>query len=810
MNDIAGELRVTIRSLTKRPAFTALVVGALALGIGANTAIFSVVHAVLLRPLPYPDAERLVMVWGTDAPRGQDETRVSYPDFQDWRETASSFEDLGAFWTLPNTDVNLTGGDEPERVPVARVTAGYFEILGVRFAHGRGFRPEENVAGNHRVAVLSYALWQRRFAGDPSLVGRSVQVNGFPYTVVGILPADFRPLGTLALGEQVELWRPLAPDDNQTGGRDSRNLRVIGRLRPSASLSAAREELTAIARALEEAHPETNEGRGVTLVPLHEQVVRDARPALLVLLGAVALVLLSACTNVANMLLARAASRRGELAVRRALGASRRRIVGQLLGESVLLATAGGLAGLLLAYGGVRLLVSLGPGEIPRLDEIGVDLQVLGFSLLLSLAAGILVGLAPAYQAAWTEPAEGLRHGSQRGGGARGHRLRQALVLSELTLTLVLLVGAGLLVRSFSELLAVDPGFETNQMLTFQLELPMGTKYPEQWQRTALFDELLDRIERHPDIRAATMVSAPPLGEGGFTTTFSVVGETDDAAASPPATIQLVAPDYFRTLGIPLIAGRGFTERDDREAPRVAIVNETAARRWPDGRTIGGRFVPSIRFLPGAEVVGIVRDARSGGLDAAVPPILYLPSDQVGFNFMTVIVRTASAPRAVLPAIRATVRELDPEQPIYNVRTLNELVSRSVAERRFQMLLLAGFSAIALSLALVGVYGVMSYTVSQRTREIGVRMALGAEPRDVSRSVVRESMMLALIATAIGVPLALLSGRLLTASLFGISSTDPWTYATTVVILASTAALSAYVPARRAAAVDPAVALRAD
>lgn len=810
MNHALRDLRYAFRSLGKRPGFTVVVAGTLALGIGANTAIFSVVNAVLLRPLPYSDAERLVMVWGTDRERDVSETRVSYPDFRDWREGSKSFEDLGAFWALPNTDVNLTGGIEPERVPVARVTAGYFKILGVRFTHGRGFRPEENRVGNHRVAVLSHGLWQRRFAGDPSLVGRSVQVNGFPYTVVGILPADFHALGSLALGEKVELWRPLAPDDNQTGGRESRNLRVVGRLRPGVSLEIARQELAAIARALEEAHPETNEGRGVKVVPLREQVVRDARPALFVLFAAVGLLLLSACTNVASMLLARAADRRGELAVRRALGAPRHRILGQLLGESVLLGGVGGFAGVLLAHGGVRLLIALGPSQIPRLDEVAVDLPVLVFALLLSLAAGVVVSLAPACQTFSTEPVEGLRHGSHRSGAALGRRFRHVLVASELALTLVLLVGAGLLVRSFSELLSVDPGFEPEQLLTLQLELPMVTKYPEQWQRRAFFRELLERIEQHPEVRSATMVSAPPLGEGGFTTAFSVIGEASDAAASPPANIQLVAPDYFRTLGIPLVAGRLFTEHDDREAPRVAVVNETAARRWPGGEAIGGRFAPEREFLPHAEVVGIVRDVRVGGLDAAVPPIVYLPSDQVGYVFMTLVVRTASAPRSVLPAIRAAVRELDPEQPIYNVHTMDELISRSVAERRFQMLLLTTFSGIALVLAFVGVYGVMSYTVGQRTREIGVRMALGAAPRAVSRGIVREGAMLAVIATAIGVPLALLFSRLLAASLFGVGMADPWTYGAVVAILVSSAVLSAYVPAMRAAAVDPTVALRAE
>ncbi len=492
------------------------------------------------------------------------------------------------------------------------------------------------------------------------------------------------------------------------------------------------------------------------------------------------------------------------------MGAPRRHIIVQLLSESLILAVIGGFAGILVAYGGIRSLVALGPRQIPRLDEIGLDLEVLAFALGVSLIVGVLVGLAPAWQAAGADPADGLRHGSQRGGAAPGRRIRHALVLSELVVTLVLLVGAALLVRSFERLLDVDPGFRTERLLTFQLELPMGTTYPEQWQRAAFFEELLDRIRRHPQVRSVTMASAPPLGEGDFRTTFSVVGQADDGTGHSPATIQLVGPDYFRTLGIPFVAGRTFTEQDDGDAPRVAIVNQTAARRWPDGLAIGGRIVAAMRFLPEVEIVGIARDVRVGGLDGEVPPIAYLSSEQVGYNFMTVMVRTASAPSALLPAIREVVRDLDADQPIYNVRTIDELLSRSVAERRFQMLLLALFSGIALLLALGGVFGVMSYTVVQRTREIGVRMALGARPRDVSSDVVRESAALGLIAIAIGVPLAFLFSSLLRTSLFGIGPADPWSYTASVAMILSTVILSAFLPALRAASVDPRTALQVD
>lgn len=806
--DLARDFRVGFRALRKRPLFTVIAATTLALGIGANTAIFSVVYAFLLRDLPYPDADRLVVVWGTDRARGDTETRVSYPDFEDWREQNESFEDLAAFFAFPNGDVNLTGGADPERVPVARVSSGYFGTLGAPMLYGRGFLPEENVAGQHRVAVLSHALWQRQFGGDPAALGQAVNVNGFPYTVIGILSPEFRALGTLALGEEVELWRPIAPDDNQTGGRGSRNLRVVGRLKPGVTAARAQADLNGVSANLEAAYPKTNEARGVRVVPLREQVVSQTRPALLALLGSVALVLLIACANVANLLLARAAGRRKEIAVRLSLGARRPQVIRQLLSESVLLGLIGGAGGLVLAYGGIQILRATGPADLPLLREIGVNGTVLLFAAVVAVLTGLLFGLVPALQASKPNLTGALNDGGRGSDDGGGRRIPNALIVSELAITLVLLIAAGLLVTSFTELLRVDPGFEAEGVLTFQLELPMGTKYPRQEQREVFFRDLMDRLEQHPDVSSASMVTSPPMTDEGFSTTFTVSGAELPPDQAPMAEVRFVAPKYFETLGIPLLDGRVFTLRDGRGGAAVGIVNEAALRYWPEGMALGGNF--STGFRGGIEVVGVVKDVREDGLDADAPPTLYLPANQFSYNFMTVVLRTASDPMALVPMARAAVRELDAEQPIHNIRTMDEVISRSVAERRFQLALLGAFSGLALVLALVGIYGVVAFAVSQRRTEIGVRLALGADEQTILTQLTGESLRLALIGVAIGVPAAVAITRLLSAGLFGVGALDPATYLTAAVFLVLAVLLATAAPAWRASTTDPAEALRAD
>lgn len=804
------DLRLAVRDLVRRPAFTLAALATLALGIGANSAIFSVVRAVLLRPLPYHDAGQLVMVWRTVPARGASQEFVSYLDYRDWKEQSESFDDLSAFWAWANGNVNLTGGSEPERVPVARVMAGYFELLGARPLLGRTIIPSENMVGNHRVAILSYGLWQRRFGGDSTLVGKPVYVNGFPYTVVGIMGPEFRPVGTLALGDDVELWRPLAPDDNQTSGRGGGNLRVIGRLAAGTSVARAQAELDGIAQRLAEEYPETNAGTGVRVVPLREQVVQDVRSALMLLLGAVALVLLIACTNVANLLLVKAATKKKLIAVRVALGAPRSRIVQQLLTESVLLGALGGFLGLALAVLGVNMLVGMGPSDIPRLADVTVDGGVLLFTMSISIVAGLLFGLVPALQFSKPHLTEALREGGQRS-GRRGERVvADGLVVSQIALALLLLIGAGLLIRSFEQLMDVDTGFDPENVITLQIELPMATTYPTQEQRDIFFRELLDRIETLPGIESSSMTNAPPMGEGGFNISFTILGSgTTNTSEDPAADLQVIEPSYFETMRIPLLAGRSFSRADTRDAPRVAIVSQRLAQaHWPDDSPIGARLRLNFGFE--AEIIGVVGNVHLNGLDTDSYPTIYWPADQMPFNFMTVIARTSSEPRQVLRLIQEEIKAMDADLPIYNVSTLNELISGSVAQRRFQMTLIGVFSLLAVSLALVGIYGVVSYSVSQRTNEIGIRMALGARSEDMLRTVLLQGTRLAGIGIALGLVGSLALNRLLGNFVFGVTTVDPVTYVVTSTVLGLVAVGATYLPARRAGRVDPMMALRVE
>ena len=810
MTELGRYLRYAVREAASQRGFTAIAVATLALGIGANTAIFSVVDTIILRQLPYPDSDRLVMLWKRAPARGEEQGFVSYPDFRDWKEQSESFQDMVAFWAFANGNVNLTGGLEPERVPVARVSRGYFEVLGVSPAVGRTFHPDENIVGNHRVAILSYGLWQRQFGGDPALVGGNVFVNGFPYAVVGIMPQGFQPVGSLALGDDVELWRPLAPNDNQTGGRASRNLRIIGRLAEGATLQQAQAEMDGIAARLALEYPETNEGTAVRVIPLQEQIVQDVRPALLMLLGAVALVLLIAATNVANLLLVRAAARNKQIAIRVALGAPRSRIVMQLLSESVVLGVSGGALGLLLAFFGVNVLVEFGPSDIPLLSGVVIDHRVLVFTLIVSLITGILFGLVPAVQFSKPNLTQSLKDGGGRTVGGMDRRMADALVISEIGLALLLVIGAGLLVRSFQQLMRVDPGFDVENVLTMQLELPMVTKYPEQEQRNQFFEELLARIQALPGVNSTTMTNAPPMGEGGFDTPFTIRGKDEPSDGRERiGDVRLIDPAYFRTMDIPFITGRAFTSADRDDAPRVAVINQSMARQlFPDGNAIG--WFVRLGFGAEAEIVGVVGDVRDNGLDNEVQPTIYWPSRQMRYNFMTVVVRTSGDPNTFIKTAREEIRAMDAEQPVYNIVTLRDLVSRSVARRRFQMFLLAGFSALALVLAMVGIYGVVSYSVSERTNEIGIRMALGAQTNDALMLVLRRSARLTLLGLAIGLGAAVALHRLMSSFLFQVETLDIWTYGASAGALGAVALLATYVPARRAARVDPLIALRTE
>jgi len=806
---VVSQLRRATRSLRRRRALTAVAVLTLALGIGASAAIFSIIDAVLLEPLPFRDAERLVMVWSTSPDQGLAEGAASYPDFDDWRTRSKAFDGMAAVWTFPNGDVNLTGGAEPQRVSVARITPDFFSVLGVAPLHGRGFLPEESVVGNHRRAILSYGLWRRAFGADPGIVGRPVMVNGFPYTVVGVMPRELQARSVKVLGTDVQLWRPLTPNDNQTGGRDARKLRVVGRLAAGVTPRRAEEELGAVAARLAEAYPESNRGQGVRLVPLREQVVRDVRRGLFLLLAAVAVVLVGACANVANLLLIRAAANRRPRAMEHALGASPLRLAGQALAESALLGAAGALGGVLLAHGVVTMVAAYGPADIPLLADVRVNGTVLAFTLAATALTVLLVGLLPAWRSARPRLGDALR---QAGGGVHGRedrRLMGALTVSQIALATVLLIASGLLLRSFRALMRVDSGVRAERVLTFQVEIPMGggMPYEKQPARDVFYATLLERLAGLPGVSGATMASAPPLEEEPSSFTFRWVGAAD--ARDLRATRQLVAPDYFSLLGIPVTRGRPLAATDDRSAPPVAVVSEALARAaWGGADPVGQRIVTPAG--DSMRVVGVVGDVRTTGLDGEAARIVYVPTGQGSFNFMTLLVRTRGDPGALVPAVRGVVRALDAGVPLHHVRTVDELVAVSVAPQRFQMLLVSAFAAVAFVLAVLGVYGVTAYGVSERTGELGIRAALGATGGDIRRLVLREGGRLALVGIAVGGIVAAALSGVMSRFVFHVRALDPVTFAVVPILLALAAFVATLMPANRAARSDPARALRAD
>jgi putative ABC transport system permease protein len=806
---IAWQLRHAARSLSRRPVLTAVALTTLALGIGANTAIFSIINVVLLKPLPFQDPERLVMAWSTAPNQGLSEGFSSYADFKDWSEQSNTFNGLAAFWTFPNGDVNLTGGTEPQRVSVARITPGFFEVLGVPPLYGRTFQAEESIIGNHRRAILSYGLWRDAFGSDTSLVGKSALVNGFPYTVVGIMPPELTARSVHVLGTDVQLWRPLVPEDNQTGGRDTRRLRVVGRLAAGRTLHQAQANLSAIATQLTSLYPESNRDVGVRLVPLREQVVRDVRRGLVFLLAAVGVVLLGACANVANLLLIKAAAARKQFAVQYALGASRRRLSAQVLAESLLLGGGGAVLGVLLAYWGVKAFIAIGPADIPLLSDARLDGRVLAFTLVATMLTVVLVALLPAWRSSHPEVAGVLRQSATRVRGKDDHRLMRALTISQIALAMILLTTGGLLIRSFRALLAVDPGFRPERVLTFQLELPMGSgmPYASQPPRDAFVQTLLERIEGLPGVSGATLASAPPLEEEPAAFTFTLPGASDRSEFR--ANFQQVAPDYFELLGIPLVRGRSFEPSDGRSGPRVVMVSATLARAaWGENNPIGQRIATGSGDE--AEVIGVAGDVRTGGLDGEEARTIYVSTSQWGFNFMTVLVKSRTDPHALLPAIRRVVRELDAAIPLHHIRTMDALVAGSVAQQRFQMLLIAAFSALMFTLAVIGTYGVTAYGVSERTNELGIRAALGATGDDIRRLLLKEGRRVVLAGIGIGVVTTAFLSSSLTRFVFQISALDLTTFMVAPLLLAIAALLATFVPALRAARVDPMEALRSE
>ena len=809
MGTLAQDVRYGVRALLRRPGFTLVAVATIAVGIGANTAIFTVVDAVLFRSLPFEGGDRLALVWGRSTlPDRYQRSWTSYPDLQDFLATQQSFEELGAYRAPPATI--MAAGAEPTSVQIGRVTASLFRAFGVPAALGRTFLDDEDVIDGDAVAVLDHGFWRRRYGSDPTVLGGSLVVDGVPHTIVGVMPESFDfPSG-------VSMWLPAAQDV----GRDSRGMHrliVVGRLKPGIDATMASQEFASIAARLEEAYPDSNLERSAWVEPLKEALVGDVRPALLILLGAVGLVLLIVCANVANLLLARTAARGREVAVRTALGAGRVRLVRQLLTESVLLAVVGGVVGVGLAYGGLEvILASAPPGALPRTAEIGLDGRVLAVMAVVTLTTAVLFGLVPAFKGSNARLADTLKDGTRGMTTLSGGRLRGSLVVLETALAMVLVVGSGLLVRSFVAVQSVDPGFDPDDLWEITLSLPF-TQYPnERWPEVAtFFDQVTRRTREMVGVRDAAVAYAGPTNPS-WTTSFWVEGRPEPAGnVRPEAQYRPVSPEYFKTAGIPLLRGRDFTDLDDAKAPGVVIINQAFADMHFSAEDPIGQVVLLGSWWEGTptdrwEIVGLAPDVRYFGRESETLPGYYFPHAQRPMTDMTLLVRVEGDIADVLPLIREEVWSFDTTVPVENVSPTEQALEASVSGRRFNTILLGVFGGVALVLAAVGLYGVLSYTVSQRTHEMGVRMSLGAQPNDVRRLVVAQGLRLALGGLALGLLAALGFSRLASSLLFGVSESDPVTLATVSGLLVVVALLASYVPARRATRIDPVSALRAD
>ena len=807
MQSFLRDLRYAIRVMAGNRAFSAAAIIVLALGIGANSVIFSVVNAVLLSSLPYPDADRIVMVFESDRQR-QTQEAVSAANFLDWREQNQVFESIAAF---REENMSLTGADRPERIPSVIATADLFSVLGVKPMLGRVFRTDEENLRSSRVAVISQGLWERRFGADPNIIGQKITVNGEPLMIIGVMPGSFR------FPSETDLWispryvvpeHILRPSIDMTTSRDSHYLNAIARLKPGITIRQAGAEMDTIANRLEKLYPGDNEGRGVSLTTIREDVVGKIRPTLLVLFGAVGFVLLIACGNVANLLLARGASRQKEMAIRTALGASRFRLIRQLLTESALLAIGAGALGILLALWGINALVALIPADITPTKGIQIDTVVFGFTLVLSLITGLVFGVVPAWQATRGELNESLKDGGRgSSGGLRRSRVRSVLIVSEIALSLVLLIGAGLMIKSFIRLVHVNPGFETGHIATMRLSLP-AAQYQTAPKRAMFFQQVITGLQGLSGIQSAGAISRLPLTSGNSSRGFNIEGHAE-SNDSVNIDYRVISPDYFRSMGIRLVKGRDIDDHDNNPSSGVVIINETMARLfWPNETALGQRVRLEGDENPWMEVVGIVADVKHFGLESQTKPEIYVPYFIDPWPFMTIVVRSSSDLASLSAAIRDQVWSVDKDIPIPNIRTMDQLLSTSVARPRFNMLLLGVFAVIALVLSAVGVYGVMSYSVVQRTHEIGIRMALGAAKPDVLKLVVVQGLKLLLIGIGLGLLAALALTRVLTSMLFGVEPTDPATFAMISVLLACVALTACIVPARRATKVDPIVALR--
>ncbi len=815
METIWLDMKFGVRMLAKSPGFAIAAILTLALGIGATTAIFTVVNAILLRPLEYQSPYQLVMVWEKNLQKGWLVAPTSYPNFVDLRNGNNVLTDLAAF---TESTFNLTGGDEPERIIGWRVSSGLFSMLGVSPLQGRAFLPEDGRPGSGRVLMISHGLWQRRFGGRISLIGQTVALNGQTYTVVGIMPRNFKfppPFSATMASSQIafnsaDLWVPLGDDTAPV--RDTRTFYMLGRLKQSVTWAQAQSELNVIAKRLEQEYPAPNTGMEISLVPLHTQVSGDVRLALLNLFAAVGLVLLIACINVANLLLARAAGRQKEIAIRGAVGCTRARLIRQLLTESAVLGLVGGVLGLLLAFSGVYVLVALTPGNLPHLKDVTIDSSVLLFAVLISLLTALVFGLAPALHASKPDLQEALKEGGRSStGGSRANRLRGVLVISEIAAALVLLIASGLMLKSFWRLQHVNPGFEAENLLTLELQLP-EIKYREAPQQLLFQQQLLQRIGSIPGVSNAATVNNLPFSGNEAYLAFSIEGRPiPNPADRPRAYHRVVSSDYMQVMGIPFRGGRPFNDHDNADAPGVTIINEATARRyWPGEDPIGKRIKrgrPESKN-PWLTIVGIIGPIRHTSLGVESQPEFYVPFLQNPDSVLTLVARTASDPRTITNAVRGEVLLLDRDLPASNIKFMSELIAKSVAQPRLYAVLLIIFASVALILAAVGIYGLLSYSVSQRRQEIGIRLALGATPGNIRKLVLVHALRLVIVGLILGLVLGLAFTRLMASLLFGVSATDPLIFILISLLLFCVALLASYFPARSATRVDPLTALR--
>jgi putative ABC transport system permease protein len=801
METLIKDLRFAVRSFLKRPGFLVIAVATLALGIGATTAMFTVVNSVLLRPLQFPEPERIVLFYGINPRQGITQSNMSMPDILDWQKQSQSFEQIAGFYS---GGLFLTVGDETERVRGTGVSGEFFPLFKTNPIHGRTLQAADAQPGNEPVVVIGYSLWQRRFGGAPGVVNSKVILNGKATTIVGVMPAGF------SYPYESEAWTAMALTE-QDQPRDNRFVSVVTRLKPNVSLTQAQTEMDTINQRLSQNFGETNSGWSVQLVELRESLVGDLRTSLLILLGAVAFVLLIACANVANLLLARAIYRQKEIAVRTALGASRMRIVRQLLTESMLLSIVSGVIGFTLSLGLIRLLIAISPPNTPRVEEIGIDLRVFSVTLAVAVFAGLLFGLFPALQTSRPNVNDTLKDSGQRGSQMGGrNRAGSLFIVSEIALSFILLAGAGLLIKSFLHLREIDPGFNPDNVLTMRVTLPPG-KYKQGEPRAQVYKQLIDEVKATPGVKSAAAVLSLPLGGDTFAVWRGVIREGRPLTLEEQTNAQNlpVTPDYFQTLQIPLKAGRMFTDHDSLESTKVIIINETLARRlWPGESPIGQRFsVWRDEKFP-REVVGVVGDTKES-LEKEAGNQMYIPYAQdPTWGSLSLVVRTTGEPAALAGSVRDAIRSVDKAVPTYNLKTMNDVVSNSAAPRRVPMLLLSVFAGVAMLLAMLGIYGVTSYYVTQRTHEIGVRMALGAQIVDVLKLVLSRAMVLATIGIGIGVVGAIALTRYLTSMLFGVKPIDVVTFIAVAVVLALVVLVACLVPARRATKIDPLEALR--